>query len=212
MTNPLRSAVVISSALTLFIACDSGPSTPNRQAAGAGQPQAQTCGNGTREGTEQCDLGQAQNGQPGSTCSQTCTNIGAGAGVGQCGDGRQDANEQCDLGQQNGQPGSTCSQNCTLISGGPGGIPGQGGIPGPGPAAPGCGNGLVEFGEQCDFGPQNGSPGSPCSAFCTLQGVGGPGGGGAFCGNGVLEPGEFCDFGPQNGFPGVPCSSFCTPQ
>ena len=39
---------------------------------GGACPAGGTCGNGVQEGTEQCDQG-AQNGQPSSTCSATCT-------------------------------------------------------------------------------------------------------------------------------------------
>jgi cysteine-rich repeat protein len=35
---------------------------------------------------------------------------------------------------------------------------------------PTCGDGVVEAGEQCDDGAQNGAPGDPCSATCTLAG------------------------------------------
>jgi hypothetical protein len=57
---------------------------------------------------------------------------------------------------------------------------------------------VVDPGEQCDDGPNNG-PDKPCSAECTTAGV---------CGDGVMDPGEECDDGPDNGR-GKNCSSEC---
>ncbi|TSC77038.1 MAG: von Willebrand factor type A [Parcubacteria group bacterium Gr01-1014_31] len=39
---------------------------------------------------------------------------------------------------------------------------------------PSCGNGIMEPGEECDLGPQNGQPGASCSASCTTQQCTGP--------------------------------------
>src|SRR6185436_17242676 len=47
-----------------------------------------------------------------------------------------------------------------------------------------CGNGLVEFGEQCDDG--NTATGDGCGATCQIEVV---------CGDGVVAPGEQCDDG-----------------
>ena len=77
------------------------------------------------------------------------------------------------------------------------------GIPGPldqgmGPQL--CGNGLVENGEACDDGNQNGGDG--CSALCMPEAP--P----PRCGNGQLDQGESCDDSNQEDGDG--CSSNCT--
>lgn len=64
-------------------------------------------------------------------------------------------------------------------------------------SAPVCGNGVVEFGEQCDDG--NTTAGDGCSFSCQLEG--------AACGNGTLDPGEACDDG--NILAGDGCSPSC---
>ncbi|WP_095984970.1 kelch repeat-containing protein [Cystobacter fuscus] len=60
-----------------------------------------------------------------------------------------------------------------------------------------CGDGLVQYPEQCDTGSQNGVPGTPCSAVCRTQ----------WCGDGVVDPGEECDTGASNG--SGSCSASC---
>ncbi|HLC60746.1 MAG TPA: DUF4215 domain-containing protein [Candidatus Nanoarchaeia archaeon] len=85
-----------------------------------------------------------------------------------------------------------------------------------------CGNGVLETGEQCDSGSQNGQPCTPtygntcnyCSSSCTPVTVTGP-----TCGDGTVQSPEQCDSGSQNGQPCTPtygntcnyCSSSCTP-
>ncbi len=75
-----------------------------------------------------------------------------------------------------------------------------------------CGNGVVEAGEQCDVGMQNGVLCSAqsanhscqfCNASCVLRMFTPP----AICGNGYLEPGEPCDDG--NTVSGDDCSAIC---
>jgi cysteine-rich repeat protein len=91
-----------------------------------------------------------------------------------------------------------------------------------------CGNGILQEGEQCDNGTQNGQACSPacenscsyCSAQCTIValqgetcGRGGDGGGGGggghliVCGDGIREWEEQCDDG--NKIDGDGCSSIC---
>jgi cysteine-rich repeat protein len=53
-------------------------------------------------------------------------------------------------------------------------------------AAPACGDGIVQTGEQCDDG--NLTPGDSCSPTCQIK-----------CGDGVVSAGETCDLGSQNG-------------
>jgi cysteine-rich repeat protein len=71
-----------------------------------------------------------------------------------------------------------------------------------------CGNDIVDLGEVCDDGTDNGqyavSPtGKNCLPNC--QGYG------PYCGDGVLQPvfGEQCDEGPLNGTLGSGCSATC---
>jgi fibro-slime domain-containing protein len=68
---------------------------------------------------------------------------------------------------------------------------------------PDCGDGILEIGEECDDGPDNGKGGyGSCGADCTLQA--------GFCGDGVVqvEDGEDCDDGGNNGLEGY-CPSGC---
>jgi hypothetical protein len=55
-----------------------------------------------------------------------------------------------------------------------------------------CGNGVVETGEICDSGINNGQSGY-CNTDC-LRMV-------PTCGNGIVESGEVCDSGAMNGQP-----------
>ena len=70
---------------------------------------------------------------------------------------------------------------------------------------PVCGDGVVDRGEQCDDGANNGAPGDTCSATCTLVQQ-------ARCGDGTVDPGEQCDEGASNGTAGAHCSMTCTAQ
>ena len=114
---------------------DDDPATP---------PVTQTCGNGTREGSEQCDDG---NKSSGDGCSSSCVTETVSQ---RCGDGFVDPNEQCDDG--NRTSGDGCSSFClretiTAI----------------------CGNGTKEYPEQCDDG--NTVSGDGCSPSCTSEPV-----------------------------------------
>lgn len=169
------------------------------------------CGDGFKNGAEQCDDGVA-NGTPASTCDTSCKL--------KCGDGVKDPGEQCDLGTANntGAYGG-CNANCTL--------------------APYCGDGIKEGAEQCDDGKNDGTYGT-CSPGCVLAPYCGDGvvqtppetcdlgsqnsvtayGKGQctnqctpapYCGDGRVDPGEKCDDGVDNGMPGsctMDCSAF----
>ncbi len=80
------------------------------------------CGNGTVEGSEQCDAGTA-NGNGTSGCSSDCRLTSTG-GTGFCGDStvqNPNANgqaEQCDNGTANGTQGNSCSATCQNIGSG----------------------------------------------------------------------------------------------
>jgi len=69
------------------------------------------------------------------------------------------------------------------------------------PLAPYCGDGVMQTGEQCDAGSDNGKIGSGCSTTCTPVAP--------VCGNSVVEKGEDCDLGAANGTMGVTCSTDC---
>lgn len=66
-----------------------------------------------------------------------------------------------------------------------------------------CGNGILEYSEQCDDGSRNGDSvdGGGCDSDCILA---------PRCGDGILQPGENCDDG--NGQSGDGCSADCEPD
>jgi len=141
------------------------------------------CGDGDKlVGVEQCDEGSIDT----ATCDNDCT-------LPVCGDGHLNthAGEVCDHGANNGTNGDTCDAVCRLVS---------------------CGNGIVDFGEQCD--PGTGSPATN-SATCDLDCTA------VFCGDGLVNTvaGEVCDDGASNGDPCAygdnactRCNSTCTGQ
>jgi cysteine-rich repeat protein len=65
-----------------------------------------TCGNGTVEGTEECDDG---NNVDGDGCDANCT-------ITRCGNGQRTAGEACDDGTTNGSDGC-CTSGCALVDG-----------------------------------------------------------------------------------------------
>jgi cysteine-rich repeat protein len=95
------------------------------------------CGDGVKEGDEECDDG---NTADGDGCSAECTIEPPPC----CGDGVREGDEECDDG--NTADGDGCSAQCTIE---PSGC---------------CGNGVVEAGEACDDG--NTSDGDTCSSDC----------------------------------------------
>lgn len=153
----------------------------NCQLAGGYVP---TCGDGYVEIAvgnpnhhEQCDYGSANG--PTSACNSNCM-LNPNVYVPVCGNAILDPNEQCDTGVNNCCPPNVSSCNpsnnpnivCAYASG---------------PAGPGtasisctmscnfftvgvfvCGNGLVEPGEQCDDGTNNGQPGDNCTMNCAF--------------------------------------------
>lgn len=99
-----------------------------------------------------------------------------------CGDGNPDEpGKVCDDGVNNGEYStSTAGRNC---------------MPGCGAWAPYCGDGILQqvYGEQCDSGALNGTPGSGCSATCQIESLAplpgpGPSGGGGIAGGSYTPP------------------------
>ncbi|MCX6750789.1 MAG: DUF4215 domain-containing protein [Candidatus Pacearchaeota archaeon] len=135
-----------------------------------------SCGNGIKEGLEQCDDHNLLNNDG---CSSTCK-------IEKCGDGIKQTNEQCDdhnllnndgcssicknevCGDHicnHGETCSTCSQDCGICS-------------------PSCGNGIKEGLEQCDDG--NTLSGDGCSSNCKIE----------FCGDNTCNDNETCSTCP----------------
>jgi len=156
-------------------------------------PPPAICGNGVKEGNEQCDDG---NGINGDGCSGACLNEGPAV----CGNGALEGAEQCDDG--NLQNGDFCSDQCipTAVQCGNGQLEineacDDGNVvDGDGCSAvcqeevPGaiCGNRVVENGETCDDGNQ--VSGDGCSNLCRIEPD-------PVCGNGIRERIEVCDDG-----------------
>ena len=120
------------------------------------------CGNNKREGLEQCD------GEDWCTkcevpgCDDACKFVGN-----TCGNGQLDPHEQCDPSIPD-TPAGTCLENCYKV---------------------GCGNGIVEVGEECDDGNEIKDDG--CSNDCKRP----------YCGDGIQQEllGELCDDGINDG-------------
>jgi hypothetical protein len=98
------------------------------------------CGNGVKEGTEQCDLGASNTGAYGG-CNSNCTLAP------RCGDGIVNGPEACDTGAGNTGAYGGCNANCTL--------------------GPRCGDGIVNGPEACDTGVNNGTNVNQCNPACS---------------------------------------------
>jgi cysteine-rich repeat protein len=157
-----------------------------------GRCMASGCGDGVVTPPEQCDDGNAVNGD---ACSNSCVAAGCGDGVMQtgeecddgnavdsdscvdcrltrCGDGILAASEECDDGNTTDTDG--CSNLCKL---------------------PKCGDQLLQAGETCDDG--NAVDNDGCTNACRLPG----------CGDRIVQPGEACDDG--NAVDTDDCSNAC---
>lgn len=139
------------------------------------------CGNGKKEGPEDCDYGPDNDG--GARCRTDCTFKRCGDGVVDLGkaidtdhDGLGDVPEQCDTAIASDPP---CRADCRGFAS--------------------CGNGVVDAPETCDTGPNRSdtAPGA-CRLDCQR----------ARCGDGVTDPGEECD--DRNELNGDGCDRNCT--
>ncbi len=94
-----------------------------------------------------------------------------------------------------------CTQTCGPSAACPDGRTCAGGLCAP-PVPVACGNGLIEAGETCDAGSQNGQYGATCGIDCMTAGP--------RCGDGRVDaPNEECDDAELNGELGR-CSIYCT--
>jgi cysteine-rich repeat protein len=172
------------------------------------------CGNGSREGIEECDDGNVSDGdgcssicmaQVGYTCSYFVVHDFCET---TCGDGIQAGKEACDDG--NLIDGDGCDSNCTATACGNGIVAGaetcedRNAVDGDGCdtncTATACGNGVLTAGEACDDG--NLIDGDGCDSNCTATA----------CGNGIVTADESCDDGDMTNGDGCDwdCSwSFC---
>ncbi|MBY0279599.1 DUF4215 domain-containing protein [Candidatus Binatia bacterium] len=140
----------------------------------------QQCGNGVKEGTEECDDGNQVNTD---ACTNACRNK-------RCGDGFTQSGEQCDDGNQN--QNDACKNDCTnnvcgdqIVNPSAEECDDGNAVNNDGCTnlckSPACGDGIVQTGEQCDDGNRVDTDG--CTNVCAN----------ARCGDGITGPGEQCD-------------------
>jgi hypothetical protein len=192
-----------------------------------------------------CGDGTCNNGETETSCPVDCTGCGNGIveGTEQCDDGSNNTNTPCATpAYDTGTPSvplscSTCTKSCTVDTVfGPfcGDLICQtadGETAATCPADCGCGNGIVNTGEQCDNGTAHNTdtpctPGydtttpstpltcSTCTTSCTIDTVVGP-----YCGDSIVQSAnETCDQGSANGTHTCPygelsctiCNSTCS--
>jgi fibro-slime domain-containing protein len=174
--------------------------------------RASFCGDGIKNGTEQCDDG--KNDGSYGTCNANCTLAPY------CGDGKlQMPPETCDQGAKNSVSSygpALCTNRCTAapfcgdkaVDGAFGETCDDGVNSGKAGSCAtdcksfiplqSCGDGMIEAPEQCDDGVDDGTANSTCDIHCRFK-----------CGNGLKDPGEQCDNGVNNGSYGT-CNTNCT--
>jgi fibro-slime domain-containing protein len=184
-------------------ACDDGVNAAGWGQAGCapGCALAPGCGDGVVDGAyEACDDGAGNSGTGYGACTTTCE-------VGPfCGDGEAiGGDETCDDGVNDGGYGgctSTCGDGPTCGDGITQPAWGEAcdGEPGCNAACQiACGDGVLDLGEACDDGINDGSYGR-CGEGCAA---------GPRCGDGAIdEPYEVCDAGPRGS---ATCSASCYP-
>jgi cysteine-rich repeat protein len=157
------------------------------------------CGNGKLDPGEECDDG---NQYSSDGCSRSCRIDTVVQCVPQipvviCGNLRRELGEGCDDG--NGKNGDGCTETCQVE-------PGYR-CPTPGKACepildltPRCGNGIIDVGEACDDGINDGSSNS-CPPGCAQLA--------AYCGDGIKNGAEQCDTGAANEPLGSPAYGSC---
>ena len=107
----------------------------------------QYCGDGTKNGDENCDDGKANNGKA-NKCNSKCTGVTGSV----CGNSIKEAGEDCDDG--NLQNNDKCSNGCKVTY---------------------CGDGIVQelngksVSEECDDGDVPASGGDGCSSSCKVE-------------------------------------------
>ncbi|MEM7138036.1 MAG: hypothetical protein AAF500_15755 [Myxococcota bacterium] len=149
----------------------------------------QSCGDGNQNGTESCDDG-ASNGSGDGFCLSDCSDTQT------CGDGQQNGTEFCEAGD---------SIACTILGGGF-----LGGTASCDSACAAwdvstcttsgdCGNGVLDPGELCDDGTNDGGD-DECLACQSIQS----------CGDGTAEGSESCDDGASNGTGEGSCVADCS--
>ncbi len=177
------------------VSVDAGSSCETGMHCASGRCEVDYCGDGIRNGTEQCDDG---NQLPGDGCDPACRSEFHG-----CGDGKLDAGEECDDGNRidndacandctknvcgnsridvgeecddgNYLDTDDCSNHCTINE---------------------CRNGRLDPGEECDDGNTNDFDG--CTNDCMIS----------ICGDGKVEKHETCDDGTA--LNGDSCPSSC---
>lgn len=142
-----------------------------------------TCGNGDVGDGEDCDDG---NRASGDGCSAECLREGSDPGpIGVCGNGavESDLGEDCDDG--NTVSGDGCSDKCLNEGSYPCREASEAGC---------CGNGVIDFGEDCDGG-------EGCGETCLLLGSSYLYSTPSFCGDGLVGAGEEagCEAGAPDG-------------
>ncbi|HEY2774781.1 MAG TPA: DUF4215 domain-containing protein [Candidatus Binatia bacterium] len=154
-------------------------------------PQGAVCGDGHKNGDEECDNGPQNSDTNPDACRTNCK-------LPHCGDNVKDTGEGCDDG--NSVDTDCCSNDCKL---------------------PACGDGVRQCTEQCDLGSANNSnaPDAPCRPDCKVERCGDgvtdsteecdDGNvvnndgcnqfcGKEFCGDSIQQTNEQCDNGSEN--------------
>lgn len=122
------------------------------------------CGDGVKQGSEQCDDGNAQDGDG---CTAACKTEAI------CGDGIMEGDEECDVGEQQGDVcaggGESCTycSNCIYVTTNSDNPPSVSITSSSSPASPMCGNGMQEGSEECDDGDGNGRCPTEWAESCT---------------------------------------------